>query len=827
MREPCLLPCLGLIAGLTVARLFPEPGPGGLEALLTVLAVAGWFFVSARVKRALVFTGFAALGCALPLFHPAPTMPPIPGEGLTRVQGCVVEPAVFFEGRARFLVELAPGVRAQISHYPKEGAGPALRAGQVVELEARFRRPDRFRNPGSFDYPAYLARRDVHFLATAPANKPITVTGNCGSGFVRYAAEVRQMLLDRIDALHANDPRTAGLMQALLLGESKKVHHEWTDEFRETGTYHALVVSGQHVVVLTGCVMVALRFLLPRSMAILAAVLVAWIYALLAGASAPVLRSAAGLSLFMAASFFHRKGRLLNILAAVAMGYLLLDPEQLVEPSFQLSFLAVAAIGGLAEPVIERFLVPLREAARAPLAADPDPDPRVESIRIEWRLLAETLEAWLRIPPVWVLRPLAWGTRGAAAVGESLVLSALVQAAIALPSVVYFHRFSFTGLTANLVIGPLLGMAIPLGFASVLLNSAGLATVTDGLMNASIAAARWHQTLEPAWRIPDPPLWLALAFPAATLAAGVAWRMRRLRLAAMVAWGAMLAIMLWHPFAPGVTKGALELTAVDVGQGDGLLLTLPDGSLAAIDAGGFPSMGNNPQQARKPEMDLGEDVIAPYFWTRSIRRLDVIVLTHAHADHVGGAAALLRNFQPREIWAGLMPASDPAWKEIAELAQARGIRIRQPRAGEEWTFGGARFRALAPFPGDEPQERAHNNDSLVFTVAHGRHRFLLTGDAETGVEQRILEAGLAGPLDVLKVGHHGSRTSSTAEFLERVRPAVALISCGRQNGFRHPNPRVINRLAEQRTVVLRTDRDGMVAIRSDGQYLHIVMFQSF
>jgi competence protein ComEC len=268
-----------------------------------------------------------------------------------------------------------------------------------------------------------------------------------------------------------------------------------------------------------------------------------------------------------------------------------------------------------------------------------------------------------------------------------------------------------------------------------------------------------------------------------------------------------------------VVRGELELTAVDVGQGDGLLMVLPDGRTLGIDAGGMSGFGGK----RAPGIDTGEDVIAPYLWTRSIRRLDVLVLTHAHADHMGGLVSMIENFRPSEIWTGLMPAGNAGWRAVERSARQHGARIKTLHEGDRFRAGEVQFDILAPAADSAAGEQAHNNDSLAMMVTYGRRRFLLTGDLEKSAEYRLAEK--LPHIDVLKVGHHGSRTSTTAAWLDALRPGVAVISVGRENRYHHPHPQVVERLAERGIVTLRTDELGLVTVRTNGHWLDFDSFR--
>jgi competence protein ComEC len=274
-----------------------------------------------------------------------------------------------------------------------------------------------------------------------------------------------------------------------------------------------------------------------------------------------------------------------------------------------------------------------------------------------------------------------------------------------------------------------------------------------------------------------------------------------------------LAVLVWHPFPPQTEPGVFEATAIDVGQGESLLLAFPDGKLMLLDGGGIAAYGVR----RKPRLEIGEDVVSPYLWTRSIRRLDTIALTHPHEDHIGGLAAVVANFRPKQLWIGSV-ADTPEWRHLRAEALRCGVRIISFEAGQSFRYGGTEIAVLAPELGHEPSAKAPNNDSLVLRVAYGRRSFLFTGDIERRVEMELVEAGLAHA-DVLKVPHHGSRTSSTEPFVDGVAPSFALISAGYENPFGNPHPSVVGRFEERHTLVLRTDLDGMVSVRSNGRWI--------
>lgn len=256
-----------------------------------------------------------------------------------------------------------------------------------------------------------------------------------------------------------------------------------------------------------------------------------------------------------------------------------------------------------------------------------------------------------------------------------------------------------------------------------------------------------------------------------------------------------------------------------MGQGDSLLLITPGGKTLLVDAGGF---GGGPRQSPQ-DFDIGEDVVSPALWSRGIRHLDAVALTHAHSDHMGGLPAILRNFHPDELWVGNNPRIAAYNALLAQAANLR-VRVRTFHAGDSFSFGQTQINVLAPFASYQPSSEPSNDDSLVLHVAYAASSVLLEGDAEAPVEDAMVaqadsappQSGLALASTLLKVGHHGSITSTRPEFLSRVSPQWAVISCGPHNRYGHPRQEVLDELETSHVRTLRTDVNGIVCFTLNG-----------
>jgi competence protein ComEC len=286
---------------------------------------------------------------------------------------------------------------------------------------------------------------------------------------------------------------------------------------------------------------------------------------------------------------------------------------------------------------------------------------------------------------------------------------------------------------------------------------------------------------------------------------GAFWQ-RRFAWVAMI--GAAAIVVMPQPIEH--PHDALLVEAIDVGQGDSLLLVTPDGKTMLVDGGGF---GGGPRQAPQ-DFDIGEEVVSPVLWSRGIRHLDVVALSHAHSDHMGGLPSVLRNFRPDKLWVGNNPPID-AYKSLLDEAAMLGVQVHALRAGDSAALGGAQIRVLAPLAGYQPGPEASNDDSLVLHVSYRGTSVLLEGDAESPIEQGMLaEDGLESTL--LKVGHHGSVTSTQPEFLARVAPQWAVISCGLHNRYGHPREEVLAELQASHVRTFSTDINGAVCFELDG-----------
>ena len=765
--------------GLILAVPFhPHPVALGLAASLSALGAAGLLLRgrSAAAAAGLLLT-VALIGLlraaapALPADHIARLALPSP----LRLEGRLVsEPIRWAPDRTRLLVE-AEGMRVgedrrsvrglvQVALY---GEPPPLTEGQRIAGEFRLHRPFGFRNPGGFDYPGHLAREGIFLVGSGRADRLEALTPEAPPWPVRikrWAVETIQRHLP---------PASAALLAGLLLGERTEFPPAADEAFRRAGVYHILAVSGFNVALLASAVFLGLSLLrLPRRLVAAVAIGLLIGFALVVGGQPSVVRATVMGVLLLLGLLLERETSLFNSVALAALVILLWRPGDLWEPGFQLSFAATLGILYLARP----WTAFLRERGWPPwLAAS----------------VAVSLGAQLAVLPIML---------------------------------VHFNQLSLIGIAANLAVVPLAAVATTLGLAALLLallhESLGhLLFQSLWLVLLALRAAVWMFAALPAAMIhlPAPHPAAVVAFYA-VLAVLPHWGLHRaMRYGAVVLTAVLLAATLWPWVRPA--DGRLRVTFLDVGQGDAAFVELPDGRRLLVDGG--------PGGERR--FDVGERVVAPFLWNRAVWSLDAVVMTHADPDHAGGLAAVLRRFRVRELWDNGI-ADAPA-ADVLRLAARQGTVHRRLVAGDRIWLGTVPITVLHPpatplagsLRGPASDE---NNNSLVLRLDWGLASFLLTGDVEQEGEAELLAR--RRPLDhrVLKVAHHGSRYSTTEEFLAAGRPALAVISAGRRNPFSHPTPEVLARLGQAGVRIYRTDRDGAVILDTDGAELRVTRWAS-
>jgi competence protein ComEC len=463
-------------------------------------------------------------------------------------------------------------------------------------------------------------------------------------------------------------------------------------------------------------------------------------------------------------------------------------------------------------------------------------EPRPIQFRIDLRLLARTIE--VRLPPR-IARvsgnALVGGLAFSFRVWELFVLTLVLQIGMLPLLASEFHRVTFAGTFVNFAAVPLTAIIVPLGFCALVsgflwpalgkLLAGALSIVTAGLLQV---VQRFALVRQLSYRIPGPSLWVTIVF-LITLAGIVACL--RLRFAGRKAmiwslWSVLAAagiVIATYPFSPRIAGGKLELTVLDVGQGDSLFVVSPLGETLLIDGGG--AFGGFPGHEESRGSDPGEEAVSPYLWSRGFKKIDVVALTHAHQDHLGGLNAILENFQIARLWLG-RKVNNPALARLEALARERNISVEYETRGKRFSLDEVQGEFLWPeISTADAATAAKNNDSLVLRLKYRNRTLLLPGDAEKQPEHAMLEEN-SGDLhaDVLKVGHHGSKNSTTQEFLDAVAPTIAIISSGEDNPYGHPSPELLERLKTSGARVLRTDRDGAVHILTDGDRLDISCF---
>jgi len=635
--------------------------------------------------------------------------------------------------------------------------------GDRVALHGRLRSPPVARNPGAFDYRQFLAHEGIH--ATLTVSRPeqvVSLEPLSGTAMKEVLVLPLRRSIRRVFQSHLSGA-PLGLLQGILLGDKHRIPEEVASRFRHTGLAHALVISGLHVGLVTVFFFTAFKLCrLPDRAACIATVTVLVIYAFVTDLQAPVVRASIMAAVVLLGRAMERDGEIYNSLGVAVLVILLLWPQSLFSLSFQLSFGATLSIVALHRPLIEFF--PLK-----------------------WRWE----DGWAG---KWIVAPLC--VTVAAQIGTGPLIA------------YHFQQFAIISLVANLCVVPLLALVVSLGILAGLCGTVATAialpfNACNYLVITSLIAIVDGFAAVPYASVQTPrpdPWFLGLAAAAVVLGSHSRRHESAFKGLVFLLLISLNAAVWYH----AVRERPFEIAFLDIGQGDGSLLVFPNGKTMLIDAGD-----------RNRYFDYGDRVVLPYLRRRGIRRVDVVVASHAHSDHLGSLASVLEQLEVGHYVDSGQLADSRTARRVRQLVDARGVRYHRVASGDSLAgLGGVGALVLHPSTTfvDAAGESGSglNNGSVVLRFDYQGTRVLFTGDVEHETDQAILAWGARVRSDLLKVAHHGSKTSSTPAFVAAVDPHIAVVSVGESNKFGHPAIEVMARYKKQATTVYRTDRCGAI-----------------
>ena len=665
-------------------------------------------------------------------------------------------------------IKIRGNLRISVLHSQEMAYQLDLHTHDRIKVSAKLSPSQGYRNfsPSALDQ--YLKSQNIHNRAFT--KNPLLVEklqNGKKASFPRIISILRRKLQRGIEH-HFSDPRNSRLssqgavVEALLLGERGRMDPEISRSLQDAGIFHLFAISGAHIAIISFFLFSVFRFLrLPDRVNYILLIFFLLLYASLVEGRPSVMRATIMALAFLIGKLIWRNVNLLNTLAISAFILLMLNPFNLFSLGFQLTFVATLSII-LFFPKIIHYLPKL-------------------PLRIS-EIFALSLTAQIGVLP--------------------FVASA-------------FNRITFSALFLNLAAIPVVALIMALGYIFLLFTlmsplAAGiLAKLIHFLVTFLIAISH---LLDPipgvSFRIPSPSVFVVLGYFFFLGLFLLPTRMRRQKLFISVCFAIFLGLLVTYPF-PSHSK-TLKLTFIDVGQGDSILIEFPGHKKMLVDGGGTP----------EDTFDIGERIVSPFLWQKGIKKINYLVLSHAHPDHMNGLKAVARNFKVEEFWEAFSPKDNPSYAELRKRLPLKTTCRRMFR-GQVEHIDGIKIEILNPKQADPFVSKILNDESLVLRISYGQTAFFLTGDIGKAVEKELVQSSFTLQSDVLKSPHHGSNSSSSEEFLSAVKPRFLIISVGASNRYNLPDPVVINRYQEIGAQIYRTDHTGAVEISSDGQNLSL------
>jgi competence protein ComEC len=714
-----------------------------------------------------------------------------------------------------------------------------LRYGSRIQVTTTLDRTGNYRNPGVSSLAEFLDRNG--YDATGLLKSPAAITRLDDTRVfppLAWLYDWRSRLQQQIDTRF--QPETAGVLDATLLGNRYNLLPVAAERFREGGTFHVLVISGLHISFIGAVVFLIVKRLTRRRLLQFAfPALIVWAYSFAVGADASVARAAMMFTFAGVATILFRQSSSLNALGGAALVLLVHSPKEIFDPSFQLTFLSVLAILVIAWPLLSNMSAigawhPTRYRPYPPVCSREfkyicevlfwrekkwaqELARSTHKYRVVKAPLASRLERYC-------VQPVVRYTFGA------VVVSASVQLMLLPLMIVYFHRISLASLVLNIIVSILLAVLVVVALLALLIGQAPLFKLADAinwLMVHSVdpfSNSGWAGFRLPEYSGPAALIYAIYYLPLLVLIVALLhWRplalqaerrckLHRYVLPLTCAQLFLLVVLILHPLSSGRTQHDLRIDFLDVGQGDSALVTMPDGTTLLVDAG-----GNTMDSTRR----IGETVVSEYLWWRGLSQIDYVLATHADADHIDGLNDVLKNFAVRSALIARSPVDDPEFAKFSQTLARTNTPAETIEAGDVIYFGDVIVSVLWP-PANG--EKSTNNDSIVLRIQHGERSILLTGDIEQAAERSLIASQQQLHADVIKVPHHGSKTSSTEAFVGATKPQFAIISVGRTSRFGHPHKEVVERWQSSGATVLTTGHSGTITITTDGHDLSLKTF---